>query len=179
MFSENASSADNQQERFPKSVDSLKYYLSGFTDGEGCFSISVHRSKYRALKWNMNPFFQVYQHKDNDYVLHLFKKVLSCGYVSKKGGNPLCHVYCVDKISDLLDHVIPFFDSYKLLGNKHLDFLLFKEITLAISKKEHLTKRGFVRLTKLAFKMNGEGKHRKTKIEEIINSLGKSSEAKR
>ena len=117
MFSENASSADNQQERVPKDIENLKYYLAGFTDGEGCFSVTIHRSSYRKFGWNINPLFQVYQHKDNSFVLYLMLSVFETGYVSKKGGNPLCNVYCIDKISDLLDVVIPFFDEYNLIGS--------------------------------------------------------------
>ncbi len=61
----NASSADNQQERVPKNIDNLKYYLAGFTDGEGSFSVTICKSKYAKLRWKIDPLFQVYQHKDN------------------------------------------------------------------------------------------------------------------
>ncbi len=40
MLSENVSSADNQQERVPRDVEDLKWYLAGFVDGEGCFSVT-------------------------------------------------------------------------------------------------------------------------------------------
>ena len=104
----NASSADNQQERVPKNIDNLKYYLAGFADGEGSFSVTICKSKYAKLRWKIDPLFQVYQHKDNSRILHVFKDVFECGYVSEKGGNPSCHVYCIDSIRDLLGKAIPY-----------------------------------------------------------------------
>jgi len=179
MVSENASIVDNQQERLSVSHEDLNFYISGFVDGEGCFSVTVCRSNFRKLRWNINPFFQVYQHKDNTYVLNVIKEVFECGYISKKGGNPLCNVYCVDKISDLIGIVIPFFDEYKLFGNKYLDFQLFKQIVTGIKNQEHLNPDGFIRLARLAFLMNSKGKHRKNKLEDIFREIKESSEAKR
>ena len=89
MFSKNVSSANNQQERVPKDVENLKYYLAGFVDGEGCFSVTICKNKYTALHWKMDPLFQVYQHKDNSRILYIFKDVFNCGYVSKKRRKPL------------------------------------------------------------------------------------------
>lgn len=168
--------ADNQQERLPENVENLKWYLTGFIDGEGCFSIAIRKSKFSRIGWTMNPLFQVYQHKDNDHVLYVCKDVIGCGYISHKGGNPLCTTYCVDRTSDLTDKVIPFFDKYFLLGEKYNNFLLFKEIVIGVAKKEHLDSKGFLHLAKLAFQMNKHGMHRKITLVEIQNSLTKSSE---
>ncbi len=172
----NAPSADNQQERVPKNLDNLKYYLAGFADGEGSFSVTICKSKFAKLRWKIDPLFQVYQHKDNSKILHVFKDVFECGYVSEKGGNPSCHVYCVDSIRDLLGKVIPFFEKYPLVGEKYDNFLLFKEIVIGISLKEHLNPNGLIRMAKIAFQMNRLGKYRHNSLEDIINSLEQSSE---
>ncbi len=178
MLSENVSSADNQQERVPLSDDNLKYYLAGFADGEGCFSVAIQRMKSKNRPWHINPFFQVYQHKDNAYVLHLYLKILKCGYVSEKGGNPSCHVYCVDRLDDLLVKVIPFFDEHPLLGDKKFNFLIFKEIVKKMHNKQHLTKTGFEHIVKLMFTMNKNGKYRKISMNEILSAVEQSSETK-
>ena len=176
MFGENVSSADNQQERVPKESENLNYYIAGFVDGEGCFSISICHQKNSVLGWKMDPFFQVYQHRDNSKILYIIKDVLGCGYISEKGGNPVCFVYCADKIRDILTTVIPFFERYPLIGEKYNNFLLFKHIVAEISQKKHLTSKGFIELAKKAFQMNRGGKYRKNSLESIINSLEQSSE---
>ena len=171
--------ADYQQERPPIDLENLKYYLAGFTDGEGSFSVSIHRSKFVRLGWNINPLFQVYQHKDNSRILYIFKDVFKCGNVSKKGGNPSCFVYCVSSMHDLMGVVIPFFDRYPLVGEKYQNFLLFKQIVHGVSLKKHLTKNGFRELARLAFQMNHSGKYRKNSLQTIFSSLEESSETTR
>lgn len=180
MLCENASIADNQQERVPKDPHNLRYYLAGFTDGDGCFSVTIHRSKYRKIGWNINPLFQVYQHKTNPFVLNLLKDEFGVGYISNKGGNPLCSVYCVDRISDLIDVIIPFYREYKLIGKKYVDFCTFALIVEGIANKKHLNPQGFVELAKHAFSMNTKGKGRKYTLDEIIRGvMEQSSETKR
>jgi len=176
-ISKNVASTDNQQERVPKDVENLNYYLAGFVDGEGCFTISIrkHPTKTR-FGWTIDPFFQVYQHKDNSRILFLFKEIFGCGYVSKKGGNPSCFVYCVDRISDLVLVVIPFFEKHPLVGEKYKNFLLFREVVLKLSRQEHFTKEGFTEMAKLCFRMNRNGYYRKNSLETILSSLGQSSE---
>lgn len=126
--------------------------------------------------WVIDPIFQVYQHKDNAYILYIFKKIFQCGYVSEKGGNPTCYVYCVDNLHQLQQHVIPFFEQYPLVGDKYKNFLLFRDIVFRLIQKEHFTKPGFIEIVKLCFQMNRNGKYRKNSIETIFASLGESSE---
>lgn len=167
--------AGNQQERVPKDSESLHYYLTGFVDGEGSFSISVHRHPTR-FGWVIDPMFHVYQHKDNAFILYIFKKTFQCGYVSTKGGNPNCYVYCVDNTKQLIGRIIPFFEQYSLIGEKHNNFSLFREIVFGLSQRKHFTKEGFVEMVKLCFQMNRNGKYRKYSLETILESLEQSSE---
>jgi hypothetical protein len=177
VITDNPLSAENQQERVPKNEMNLNYYFAGFVDGEGTFTVSIHRRNVKSgIKWVIDPFFQVYQHKDNSFVLFLLRDKLKCGYVSEKGGNPSCFVYCVDKIQNLIDIIIPFFEKYPIIGKKYDNFLLFREIVYRLKKKEHLTKEGFVSIAKLCFKMNRNGYYRKNSLETIISSLEQSSE---
>ena len=153
----------------------IGHYLAGFADGEGSFSITIHRHPVR-FGWVIDPMFQVYQHKDNAFVLYIFKKVFRCGYVSEKGGNPSCYVYCVDNLKQLQQYVLPFFERYPLVGEKYKNFLLFKEVVIRLIRKEHYTKVGFTEIVKLCFQMNRNGKYRKNSIETILSSLRESSE---
>lgn len=174
-ISDNTLSAGNQQERVPKNRDNLHYYLTGFVDGEGSFSVTIHRHPAR-FGWVIDPMFQVYQHKDNAFILYIFKKTFQCGYVSEKGGNPSCYIYCVDNIKHLKDIIIPFFERYPLIGEKYKNFSLFKEIVLRLSERKHFTKEGFIEIVKLCFKMNRNGRYRRNSLKTILMSLEQSSE---
>lgn len=179
MNSENASSAGNQQERVPKNEDYLKYYLAGFADSEGSFSVNVCKNKYAYLGWKLNPQFQINQSRENDKMLHIFRDVLGCGYVGKNVSDSSSYVYCVNSIPNLVRNVIPFFEQYPIIGSKYKDFSLFKEIVYALANKEHLNPQGFLRLTRLASGMSKCGKYKKYLFGYVLKSLDQSSETKR
>lgn len=46
------------------------------------------------------------------------------------------------KLEDILYIIIPHFEKYPLITQKHGDFLLFKQVAMIMKKKEHLTKSG-------------------------------------
>jgi len=52
-------------------------------------------------------------------------------------------VYRVTKIDDLINVIIPHFNTYPLLTQKYSDFILWSKVANLMSKKEHLTTLGF------------------------------------
>jgi hypothetical protein len=49
----------------------------------------------------------------------------------------------VYKLEDVVTKIIPIFEKNSLLTQKYLDFFYFKQVSVLMSKKEHLTKEGF------------------------------------
>ena len=78
MSSENPTGADNQQETASSSLELDPRWLVGFVDGEGCFSVSVHRNANakRTGGWQLHPVFHVYQHERHRAVLEGTGRVL-------------------------------------------------------------------------------------------------------
>lgn len=178
-ITENVSGADDQQERLPKKQEELGFYLAGFVDGEGCFSVSIKPRCEAKLGWVVDPMFQVYQHRDSRFVLELCQKVLRCGYIVEKDSKRTVLVYVVDRIQTLREKVLPFFERYRLITGKHKDFMKFREIVLRMSRKDHLRLEGLKEIVEIACKMNKNGRERKYKREEILASLEVSSETTR
>jgi len=150
----------------------LRHYLLGFTDGEGCFSISLKKEDTARFGWVLDPLFQITQHKLNSNVLQLFKEELKCGRIIEKPGQPDLMLYLVDNRRQLIEKVIPFFNKYKLLL-KNKDFELFKTIVQGLESKMHFQKETFIELVKQCFEMNMEGKQRRYKLQEIIEDIEK------
>lgn len=63
-------------------------------------------------------------------------------------------------MSDIEKRIIPFFKKNKLYTYKQNDFIIFSQIIQLMSKKEHLTKDGLVKIAKLIEKMNRKKKSR-------------------
>jgi len=74
--SENPSGADNQQETVSPCIVLDPNWIVGFVDGEGCFSVSVHRNSmmHRHGGWQLQPVFHVFQHSDHREVLEAMVK---------------------------------------------------------------------------------------------------------
>jgi hypothetical protein len=166
--------ADNQQER-PGGIG--PYYISGFVDGEGCFSVTIQRSGNVRLGIQVIPEFHVSQHQSRTEVLEEIKRVFGCGYIKPNDpSNPkdLTSVYVVRNLSDLRSKVIPFFKKFPIISIKRFDFEKFSQVVEMMNKGEHLTKDGLVQILKLAFSMNFSGKYRKLKLVEVLSSLESS-----
>ena len=159
----------------------VKHYLRGFTDAEGCFSISLKKDDKARFGWVLDPLFQITQHKKGAKVLEIFKTELKCGRIIEKPGQPDLLLLLIDNRRQLMEHVIPFFEKNKLLL-KNDDFEKFKEIITGMENKMHQRRGDFIELIKKCYEMNMEGKQRRYKLEDILKDVNKkagSSETKR
>ena len=141
--------ADNQQERLETG-----YWISGFTDGEGCFTVSVIKNSTTRFGKQIFPEFVITQGAKSLRALEEIKSFFSCGSIvlNKRYDNHNEHLYryCVRSISELREKIIPFFDKFPLRTYKRNDFLIFKKVIAMMSKKEHLTENGWKKVLELA-----------------------------
>ncbi len=172
--SENALSADNQQER---PGVKLGYYIAGFVDGEGSFHVAIQKSKNVRLGVQVIPEFHVSQNANRTATLELLQKTLDCGYIKpnhRKRLNDRSNVLVVRNHQHLKNKVIPFFKKYKIISCKNEDFIKFTDIVTMIGKGCHLQKKGLIRILKIAFSMNEGGRYRKIKYANVIKHLESS-----
>lgn len=148
----------------------LRYYLLGFADAEGCFSISLKKEKTTRFGWALDPLFQITQHKKSREILETFKKELRCGRIIEKPGQKDLSLYLVDNRRQLVEKIIPFFEKYKPIV-KYADFEKFREIIAGLENKMHRERDSFIELIRKCYKMNLEGKQRRYKLEEVLNNL--------
>lgn len=119
-------------------------FITGFTDGEGCFTLGLSPSKVQAL-------FQINLEKRDKAILEDIHKVLGVGHISPMGNS--AYKYQVGAIKDL-DFIIKYFDSYPLSTNKRADYVLFKQAVSLIAAKKHLSPEGFKELLAIKASLN-------------------------
>ena len=152
-------------------------YISGFVDGEGCFSITIQKSGNVKLGIQIIPEFHVSQHQNRTEVLVLIKKELGCGYIKPNDYRNLkdqTSVFVVRNKNDLRNKVIPFFKKSPLISIKQKDFEKFAQVVSLMEKGVHLKKSGLIVILKIAYAMNFSGKYRKQKLEDIISHMESS-----
>ncbi len=62
--------------------------------------------------------------------------------------------FVVQRLSNIMDIIIPFFDKYPLVGVKIKDFEDFKRVAKLMNSKGHLTKEGLEAIRKIKQGMN-------------------------
>ena len=156
--------------KLPKNASELLYYLAGFADAEGCFSVALKRQEGARFGFVLDPVFHVTQHKQNRAVLELYARQLGCGRIIPKPGQPDTLQFYTDNRRQLSEKILPFFRKYRLIG-KDKDFQKFARIVEGLERKEHADKEQFISLVKLAFGMNLEGKQRRYNLDEVLREI--------
>ena len=158
-------SADGQQER-----SKIEAWILGFTDGEGCFSVSFIRNKTTKTGWQIFPEFVITQGAKSLPALEIIKNYFGCGrlFINKRYDNHREHLYryCVRSITELEKIIIPFFKRNELKTFKKNDFQIFSEIVSLMSKEAHFKEKGMKKIATLVEQMNRRKKSRFLKSSE-------------
>jgi len=124
------------------------YWIAGFVNAEGCFSIDIVKSSGNKLGFQIRLRFRITQHIRDELLMQSFADNLNCGFIEKyPKGNAVN--YCVLKFSDITDKIIPFFKQYPIVGKKSKYFSGFCEAADLMCKKQHLTASGFERIKQI------------------------------
>lgn len=127
------------------------WFISGFTDAEGCFSIIINRNKERRLGWAVQLEFKIELHVQDILLLYKIQDYFGVGSVTQYGKVAR---YYTSSIKDLINVIIPHFTKYPLHTQKGADFILFKLAALLIEKGEHLTRCGLQQIVNFKASIN-------------------------
>jgi hypothetical protein len=141
-----------------------RVYLSGYADGEGCFTVTFNRSARHRFGWDIRPSFSVSQNADRAEVLEIFKSTFGCGSIRPDRSDKTLK-YEVRSIGELISEVLPHFEQYPLFSSKQKDFERFAAIVRSMHRGEHLSSAGFARIVELAEELNSSGKKRYARSE--------------
>lgn len=151
MPSKNHFSADNQQEK-------LIYWIVGFVDGEGTFSVSFNKNITTSSGWQIFPEFVITQGAKSLFALEEIQKFFECGklYENRRKDNHKENLYrfCVRSFKDLEEKIVPFFQKHSLRTAKKEDFNKFVQILSLMKKGIHLTPKGATEIARIIETMN-------------------------
>lgn len=143
-------------------------YVSGFSDGESSFVISMYKKKGYKTGWHVNPVFAIQLHTKDLPLLYRIKDFFGVGtiYLRKTKNSA---VFSVNSLSYLINVIIPHallfsclllsqarekFDKYPLLTQKRVDFLLFKSALELLNQGKHLSIAGLHEIIAIRLSMN-------------------------
>jgi hypothetical protein len=127
------------------------HYVSGFTDGEGCFFIGVSSDPKFKTGYRVKATFQIGLHAKDLALLEQIKLFFGVGKITKLATESI--QFRVSGLEDL-NLIINHFDNYPLLTRKQSDYLLFKEVLNLMKKGKHLTLEGLNRIVSIKATLN-------------------------
>jgi LAGLIDADG endonuclease len=147
----------------------LSAYVSGYVDGEGCFTVSISPRAKLLVGWEVRPSFSVSQNGDRAEVLHMLEAYFGCGSIRPDRSDRTVK-WEIRRLEDILERVIPHFECYPLVSGKRLDFERFACVCRLMAAGEHRSREGLMRIVELVRVMNPSGKRRYA-AEAILASL--------
>lgn len=125
-------------------------WLSGFTQADGCFTITFEKKK-TGLLLKPRPIFVLTQHISEKELFKELHKWLDIGFIiTRKEVVELR----VRTLSDFKNKLFPIFDEHPLKCDKLNNYLIFKSIVNKMLCKEHLNLKGLIEIISLSFKLN-------------------------
>jgi len=99
-----------QQRRYSTSsiVNINPWILTGFTDAEGCFNLSIVRNKKYKAGWAVLPRFQITLHEKDKTLLEQIKDLFSVGqiYLQSSHNSSLFQVQSVKDLAKIISHFV-------------------------------------------------------------------------
>lgn len=152
-------------------------WVSGFVDGEGCFTGSLQIDKRST--WGLQPQaeFNVVQNNVDRLLLEVLKE-----HFNDRGGvyfrpNNIS-VYSVRTIKDLKEVIIPYFINYPLISNKARELETFSKYLDVLSENKHVrdtfnSRDQFLKLALILKELNAKRlvSNKSNRLDLIINWL--------
>lgn len=116
--------------------------------------IFIRKESKIRTGWRVSACFSIHLHnKDLDLLNRIQAYFKGVGGI-RVNNKDLSVNYSVSSLKDIIDVIIPHFDTFPLLTQKSADYLLFKKVVYLMERKEHLTNEGLRNIVSIRAVMN-------------------------
>ena len=127
------------------------HWLAGFTQADGCFHISVAKSKTHKTGYSVRLEYSLKQ--NDDLPLKLLYNVMKMGNLSKYSTGISCYKSTGFKTAV---NLINYFDKFNVFAGKYVDYLKFRKVYIMITEGKHLQEKGIKKIISIATKGSSE-----------------------
>ena len=143
----------------PDNRTDVASYISGYFDGEGCFSVAIGPRPKLRVGWEVRPSISVSQNSDRAEVLELVADYFGCGSIRPDPGDNTLK-WETRRLDDIVRRVLPHFELYPLISGKQNDVDLLATVCRMMIDKHHLRGAGLLVIAEIANTMNPSGSRR-------------------
>nr|YP_009072332.1 LAGLIDADG endonuclease [Sclerotinia borealis]AHX82996.1 LAGLIDADG endonuclease [Sclerotinia borealis] len=121
------------------------YYITGFSDGEGCFFINVRPRPNRNRGYAVELLFKITLSSKDKLLLEKIKDFFGVGRLLSQGSSVTYNVRSLDDLQVVVNH----FDLYPLISNKYSDYILFRQVFELMKQGQHLNAEGLNKIVSI------------------------------
>ena len=130
------------------------YFITGFSDAESSFSVTIYKNKKLTTGYRVRPFFVIGLNERDSLLLTQIQEFFGKIGTMRKDKTANAVKYSVDNIKDLTTVIIPHFKKYPLITQKAADFKLFEQIVELMNKGAHRTFEGLQQIINIKASLN-------------------------
>jgi hypothetical protein len=135
------------------------WFVTGLTEGEGCFCVSLSRRSKLRLGLEVRPSFSLSLNEKDRSLLEDLQTFFGGGWLRESRGDRTVK-YESRSTHELLELIVPHFEKFPLRGNKARSFDAFSRVCRMIEQGDHLERSGLEAIVRIAYEMNlGKRKH--------------------
>jgi hypothetical protein len=129
------------------------WFVSGLTEGEGCFCVSFALRRKLRTGLEVRPSFSLSLNEKDLELLRDLQTFFGCGWI-RESKSDRTFKYEARSVADLLDPIIPHFERHPLRGSKAQSFAAFADVCRMIEQGDHLERDGLRIIIDVAYEMN-------------------------
>lgn len=129
------------------------WFVSGLTEGEGCFCISLALRQKLRTGLEIRPSFSLSLNERDLELLRDLQAFFECGWI-RQSKTDRTFKFEARAIEDLLNPIIPHFERHSLRGSKAKSFAAFRDVCRMIEQGDHLRRDGVRSIIDIAYEMN-------------------------
>jgi LAGLIDADG endonuclease len=147
------------------------WFVSGLTEGEGCFCVSFAlRAKLRT-GLEVRPSFSLSLNERDLRLLEDLRAFFQCGWI-RESKHDRTFKYEARAIGDLLQRILPHFERFPLRGAKARSCAGFVLVCRMIEQGGHLQRKGLREIVDIAYEMNlGRRRHDRATLLRVLDEV--------
>ena len=126
------------------------WFISGYSDAEGCFNVTISKHKNTVSGYRVNLRFLLDQ-KNSFYLFTLIRDLFGYGKVIERSKD-MYRFYCDSFVG--LSYVNGYFSSFPLKSQKAVSYCNWLKVYQMVINKEHLTTQGLEKIRALKKTIN-------------------------
>ena len=139
------------------------WFVTGLVEGEGCFCVSFQVRPKMRLGLEVRPSFALSLNERDQALLADLQTYFGCGSI-RNSRSDRTFKFESRSTRELLNAVVPHFESFPLMGSKARSFDGFARICRMVEQGGHLGRDGLREIVATAYEMN-LGKRRRSQAE--------------